>query len=311
MYYDVLIAGGGIAGAVCGRLLAKHGFRCAVLERANGPFEKVCGGWLPYKTVRKLELFGLQTNWLQAHGTAVTRGVIIEQNGNICNYPYSHDEYGLGVRRKLLHKFLIDGALEAGCDVYYSTPVTNIQYDGCEYGLRDFTGKYLIMAIGTGCTDNMNKKTLYEGQSFGISEIIRAQTDLYEDIVYFWYPQHLSQHNDECCMPYISSKGYFWAIPIEKNTWNIGWWDIQSANAAKAFQNGREMYVSRHFRNIQTLRRPQGAFCGNRNHISDFQYPVLGAGDFVGCNNPDTGEGIFFALQSAVGLCAGIIQGKS
>ena len=155
----------------------------------------------------------------------------------------------------------------------------------------------------------MNKKTLYEGQSFGISEIIRAQTDLHEDTVYFWYPQYASKYDNEDKIPYTSSKGYFWAIPIEKSTWNIGWWDVQSSNAFKAFQNGRKIYASRHFQDIQILRKPQGAFCGNRDHTSG--YPVLGVGDFAGCNNPDSGEGIFFALQSAIDLCEKIIRDKS
>ena len=291
MDYDFLIVGGGIAGSVCGRLLAERGFRCVILEREDGPFEKTCGGWMPHKAVRLLEELGWKTDWLKARGAVVTRAVMIEQNGVNHLYSYQDEEYGLGIRRELLHRLLISGACEAGCDVRYSTPVTHIVYDGSRYSLSGFTGTRLIMAIGTGRTDDMTGTGHYTGQSFGISEWIRAQTGLREDTVFFWYPEP-------------ASKGYFWAIPIEKEIWNIGWWDTQAVGAGKAFRTAREIYLGRYFSEVQSVQTPRGAFCGNRSHIDALPYPVLGVGDFAGCNNPDSGEGIYFAIRSAMELCA-------
>lgn len=291
MDYDVLIVGGGIAGSVCGKLLAERGFRSAILEQKDGPFEKTCGGWMPYKSVRLLKSLGWQTDWLLANGAVMTRAVMIEQSGVNHRYPYPDEEYGLGLRRELLHRFLISGALEAGCDVHYSTPVTHVHYDGGKYRLSGHVGTRLIMAIGTGRTDDMVRTGLYLGQSFGISEWIRAQTRLHEDTVYFWYPE-------------ASSKGYFWAIPIERDVWNIGWWDTSAVGAAAAFQTAREACLRRFFREVRSVRKPRGAFCGNRSHVDALPYPVLGVGDFIGCNNPDSGEGIFYAIQSAAALCA-------
>src|SRR5688572_18149823 len=44
--FDAIIVGGGPAGSTCARVLAAGGARVAVVDRAEFPRVKLCGGWL-------------------------------------------------------------------------------------------------------------------------------------------------------------------------------------------------------------------------------------------------------------------------
>src|SRR5437867_470147 len=43
---DVVVVGGGPAGSTCARFLVRGGARVAVVDRAQFPRVKLCGGWL-------------------------------------------------------------------------------------------------------------------------------------------------------------------------------------------------------------------------------------------------------------------------
>lgn len=52
---DVVVMGGGPAGAVCGSLLRRAGQECVVIDHASFPRDKICGGGLTPKAWRLLE----------------------------------------------------------------------------------------------------------------------------------------------------------------------------------------------------------------------------------------------------------------
>lgn len=52
---DVVVAGAGPAGSVCGYLLKKSGVNCVVVDRSNFPRDKVCAGGLTPKSWRLLQ----------------------------------------------------------------------------------------------------------------------------------------------------------------------------------------------------------------------------------------------------------------
>src|SRR5512138_3041331 len=60
MKYDVIIAGGGPAGATAAFYLAKHDVRVLVMDKAVFPREKVCGDGIAPRAVRSLYKMGLQ-----------------------------------------------------------------------------------------------------------------------------------------------------------------------------------------------------------------------------------------------------------
>ncbi len=56
MVYDVLVVGGGPAGSTCARFLTRGGARVALVDRADFPRVKLCGGWLSAPIWDVLEL---------------------------------------------------------------------------------------------------------------------------------------------------------------------------------------------------------------------------------------------------------------
>jgi flavin-dependent dehydrogenase len=53
---EVLIVGGGPAGATCARLLARAGMDVAVVDKANFPRDKTCAGWITPAVVQETEM---------------------------------------------------------------------------------------------------------------------------------------------------------------------------------------------------------------------------------------------------------------
>jgi flavin-dependent dehydrogenase len=52
---DVVIIGAGPAGSVCGSLLKRAGVDCVIIDHADFPRDKVCGGGLTVKAWRLLD----------------------------------------------------------------------------------------------------------------------------------------------------------------------------------------------------------------------------------------------------------------
>lgn len=295
--YDFIVAGGGIAGAVFSKIMSEHGYSCLLLEKADKPYEKVCGGWIPYKAVKKLKELGFDADELLKRGGVCTAGVVVSKNGLSQTYNYSENEYGIGTKRVELQKLLLKTAECSGCDVRYLEAVRKIEVKNDFYIANGFTGKRFVAAVGANSSLCGDKLNLYSEQTFGISEIIEAETALKGDMVYFYYTG--------------DSKEYFWEIPIGQNIWNIGYWSDKATGLKEKFQYHRSINVPSHFFDAKIIRKPEGGVCGScdyRQRLGDSS--IYGIGDFAGCNDKETGEGIYFAIMSAVSLADELLKRK-
>ena len=120
---DVLVIGGGPAGASTAFQLARHGIRVRVLERARFPRPKPCAECLSPQASRLLADMGALER-LETRGAWLRGMVIRAPNGTVArgDYDASHGFHapraaGLAIRRDVLDAELLERAREAGADV--------------------------------------------------------------------------------------------------------------------------------------------------------------------------------------------------
>mgnify|MGYP003336313594 FL=1 len=120
--YDVLVVGGGPAGAAAGYWLAERGRRVLVVEKKRFPREKTCGDGLTPRAVRQLEDMGLgaaladhrRIDGLRSIGHGVTLELAWPEHPE---FP----QYGYVVRRRELDAMVSGRAADAGAEVRYGT----------------------------------------------------------------------------------------------------------------------------------------------------------------------------------------------
>ena len=124
---DVLVVGGGPAGATAALVLAREGARVTLLDKAQFPRPKPCGGLLTRKTLLLLQrLYGV------CAGTGLHSGLIDHAASGYQVFLrerlffQNHDGYPFHfVRREIFDEFLLRQATQAGVSVHQHTVVTS------------------------------------------------------------------------------------------------------------------------------------------------------------------------------------------
>jgi len=309
---DVLVVGGGPAGAACGYWLASAGHDVLVLERKAFPREKTCGDGLTPRAVRQLIDLGLAGGLEQYHRyeglRACAHGMTLEMAWP--EHP-RFPSYGYVVRRRDLDQMVIDHAVAAGARLRQRTEaVAPLLRDGLVRGavVRDhergveeeIKARYVVVA------DGANSRF---GRSLGTS---RDRT----------YPQGMAlrgyyespMHDD----PWIESAldmtdrngnslpGYGWIFPVGDGTINVG------VGLLSTFRDYRSINTT-HLLDEFSLTAPAywgispdtkvGEATGGRLPMAGSVSPKVGpswivVGDAAGSINPFNGEGIDYAYET-------------
>src|SRR5687768_15825275 len=131
--HDVLVIGGGPAGAAAGFWLAKAGHDVCVLERKAFPRDKTCGDGLTPRAVHQLQDMGLEAAIAAHHHRhdglrAVAHGITLELEWP--EHPV-FPSYGYVVRRRDLDQLVAEHAAGAGAALLPATEaVRPLLHDG-------------------------------------------------------------------------------------------------------------------------------------------------------------------------------------
>ena len=112
--HDVLICGGGPAGAVAAVVLARAGARVLVIDRARFPREKLCGDTINPGTLAILSRLNLES--AAASGLPV-RGMILTGEPDVRVEARYGDVCGRALKRAVLDAALIAAAAQAGARI--------------------------------------------------------------------------------------------------------------------------------------------------------------------------------------------------
>ena len=128
--YDLLIVGGGPAGAVCAAFCARAGLRVLVVERAIFPRDKVCGDCLNPDAWPTLARLGLEERVLRLPHVALRGVEFVGRTGRTISLPLPERARGeIAVRRKVLDALLLTHAAEAGAQVRQGVAVSAVHRD--------------------------------------------------------------------------------------------------------------------------------------------------------------------------------------
>lgn len=129
---DVIVVGGGPAGSTAAREIASRGHRVLLLDRADFPRDKACGGGVSMKTAALLPLD------LSPVTERIATGVILGDPSTRM-IPRDHDQPILYLtQRRRLDALLLDAAREAGVDIREGQHVQAVR--------RDAEGTYEVVA---------------------------------------------------------------------------------------------------------------------------------------------------------------------
>lgn len=288
MKYDYIIVGCGPAGTVSAYCLQKQGYKCLILEAKNKLTEKTCGGFVTWSGLSRLADIGMQPKELISIGAQELHRITMIKNNKEKIVSYYGEEYGIGTQRLLLDKWLLEQALRLGADVKFNSRVKSYYKHNNSFRVNGEIAKRLVFATGAYGYRPVSSEELIASQSFGISAQIFGESSLADDTVYFWYL-------DE------NTVNYFWVVPIGQKMWNIGiWFQSMPADSFRKFRYYKNKLIDVFFYDHRYIRSPHGSFCGHMDFSVYLENNCFGVGDFAGCNIKTTGEGIRYAIESAI-----------
>jgi geranylgeranyl reductase family protein len=296
--YDVIVSGAGPAGSKCAEVLAKNGFKVALIERDTS-WRKPCGGAVSnrifkyYPKIRKL-------NFQRIYGISM-------YSANYLNFTYSWrgiQDYSINVDRLEFDNFIRDTATDAGAmlfdkNVAYDFLTKNKEKIGIKtkspLGKNEFLGKIIVIADGmssklavrSGLREKWKIQEIYSTKC----AIMEGKTLLDQEIMAIFFK------------PY---KGYGWIFPLNDNKFNIGVGMSQVMHREysinKLFldflkdQHVKELLPSSSYKEIWKSNYPLPALGVKKNCLIGDNLMIIG--DAAGFVSPISGEGIHASVVS-------------
>ena len=211
--YDVVISGAGPSGSQCAEVIAKAGYKVALIEK-NTNWRKPCGGAVHssvldlYPQIKQLDI------------SKITGVVLHSADYHKLGFKGAGDEFSIIMDRLELDNLMRDTAVDAGVDLFDN----NISFDfliknqikrgimtKSPNGIKEYQGNIIIIADGMSSKlafkSGLRSKWKTNELAIGKCAIMEGTHQLDEELVYVYF------------MPY---QGYGWIFPLSRNRFNIG-----------------------------------------------------------------------------------------
>ncbi len=144
--HDVVVIGGGLAGAAAATHLSRAGRDVLLLERSSDPHDKVCGEFLSFEAQEELSHLGVD---LAALGAVPLRTVAVARGLQQAEAPLGFVARSLS--RRVLDEALLSTAAQAGAVIRRGARVRSLVQDGAEWVAtadRTFHARRVVLATG-------------------------------------------------------------------------------------------------------------------------------------------------------------------
>ncbi len=325
--HDLLVVGGGPAGAATAYWAATAGLDTVVVERKAFPREKTCGDALTPRAVHQMEAMGLGAELGRYHRFGGLRAVA---HGRTLEMAWPEHavfpSHGYVVRRSELDTFVAEHAVRAGAAFHDGTdavrPILDegqgpgdpprlagaVVVDREGGGERQLEARYVVVADGANSRFGRALGTS-RNRAYPMGMAIRG---------YFESPMHddpwIESSLDVRDRNGNSMPGYGWIFPVGDGTINVGigllstFRDYRSVNTSHLFEEFA-CTLPEHWQIDPT--RPTAPPTGGRLPMAGSVGPKAGpnwllVGDAAGSVNPFNGEGIDYAYETGR-LAAGLV----
>jgi flavin-dependent dehydrogenase len=141
----VFVIGGGPAGLAAAIAARHRGFQVVVADGNKPPIDKPCGEGLLPDSIAALQQLGVEISPAEGYALQGIKFLEKEKSATAC-FPAGR---GVGLRRPILHKKMLDQAVALGVQFRWETPVTGIQENGVNLAGGDFIqANWIIGADG-------------------------------------------------------------------------------------------------------------------------------------------------------------------
>lgn len=302
---DVLVVGGGVAGATTARLLAEAGHQVIVLDRATFPRDKPCGEGVMPTGVRLLDQLGVLTNIPKGQGHTL-RGVGFVVNGRDRvrgDFPDVGGGFnrGLGIKRLVLDHHLLEHARShPRVEVHEGEPATKTVWPPGRLAEVSTPSAHYRARVVVGADGARSLVRRWLGL-----ELPRGRRRRYGMRAHFSFRD--SRTLEDYVTVYCDSGAECYITPVSDTELEVALLVERSRMAL--FAGGHEAAFDAYLRSLPHLRsaveggqRTSAVLaCGPfdvraRSRVADRAILVGDAGGYL---DPITGEGIALALQSA------------
>lgn len=312
--YDVIVIGGGPAGATVGALVAEYGHRTLVLERSPFPRFHVGESLIP-ETYWSLERLGLVEK-LRESAFPKKYSVQFVSDGTKVSAPfYFHDHKDCEssrtwqVVRGDFDKMLLDNASDKGATTHTLAQVTEVLFDGDRAeGVRVLLGEDRVEK-----TIQCRVVVDATGQSAFLANRLKLKEQdplLRKATVWTYYKgAHRGPGRDEGCTIILQTEGkqsWFWYIPLPNDIVSIG------CTGSLPYMFGEKLssedVFQRELARCPALQEKLAAAtrCEDYFTTKDFSYKATEAagdgwvltGDAFGFIDPVYSSGVFLAMKS-------------
>jgi digeranylgeranylglycerophospholipid reductase len=304
--YDVIVSGAGPAGSKCAEVIAKAGYKVALLEKDIN-FRKPCGGGLPNPDIYNYYPQLNEINFNKMRGTK-----IYSNNYRKIKYVMGEDHFGgmpQIVDRLEFDNLVRNTAVKAGAILFDKNMTFDFIYKNQQKvgvkartpnGQKEYFGSIIIVADGMSSKlankSGLRKKWKTMDLGIGKAEILEGQSKIKQNFSYFYFKNY----------------GYCWIFPIDNKRFNIGAITYHENNFKhksnvlleefKREEIVRKLLTEDNYKTIWSASFPEPA----TGILEDSLYGdnIMLIGDAGGFVSPISGEGILPAIIS------GSVSGK-